>query len=704
MARIRTDSHSAELLSLRSINETQFQLLQTLGANAEWTRIEIQQHFLCLDHKLQLATTKLATSSPAATPLSPTTAHPASTDMPVAADAIPVVINQVTSVTATSSTQPSPSVKLTTTPRTNKSTPISRALATSTATPSPLQKPTSSARTTPSIQAPTGSPPANPTNPRTNKSTLSTTSTRTTASIQAPTGSPSAKLTTPHTNKSTPVRRTPTAPARTPSPLQKSTTSARTTATSQAPTGVALAAEALMDLFTSGPSGPSPSIKPANSSSAKSSPISRTPVPSYSWSSSKLTSPCPAKASQRSAKTSPNSVKASPCSSNATIHQTPTTGSSHLPKPTRSPAAPSTPATPNNVAQAAEAIDLISLASAASAASPLPVKAAEAAEQTGPISQTSVASAACPPASLPSPVLSSHGTAAASASTLPCLPSPPRSHAAKSNPTTPVKAAGAAEQTGPISQISAASVAMLEPQQPNATLPSLPKPASLPDATSSPATSVKAAGAAEETGPISQISAASVAMLEPKQSMPTTPVKAAGAAEETGLISQTSAAPVVCPQALQSPPPPADPSTTTASPTSAAGSQAVEEGPISHSSAAEANISCASTWCMVIASTVPLPRPNKKEQDFFGADLLAVTREEVVLKAATVGPTVPAQAPAKVKAETTDSGAEKEARTALNAAEDPATLRAPMDVYFETTGLIEMEEYLYAKGLTETRA
>ncbi|KAJ3236506.1 hypothetical protein HDU81_010710 [Chytriomyces hyalinus] len=351
-------AQTADLLSLRSMTETQVQLLETLRANAELTKNEMHQRFLCLDQKLKLATTPHATSPPATPPLSPAAPHsssttePASTDNAVAADATHGLINQVASVaTATSSTLPSPTVKPTT-PLTSKSTPVCR---------------------TPTASARTPSPPS--------KSTTST-------YIQAPSGSPSVKP-IPHSNKSTPIHRTPAFSTVTPSPLSKSTTTARTTPSSQAPTGVSLAAEALMDLFASGPSRPTPSVEP---SSAKSSPVSRTPLASRSPS-TKLTSPCPVKPSLHSAKSSPNPVNA--CTSSVNLNrtgQTPAASASKLsavPSTATPPAGKSSRTTPRNVTRAVEATDLISLASAASVASPLP--------------STSVATPANPPAAVPSP-------------------------------------------------------------------------------------------------------------------------------------------------------------------------------------------------------------------------------------------------------------------------------------------------------------
>ncbi|KAJ3389307.1 hypothetical protein HDU80_011523 [Chytriomyces hyalinus] len=138
---------------------------------------------------------------------------------------------------------------------------------------------------------------------------------------------------------------------------------------------------------------------------------------------------------------------------------------------------------------------------------------------------------------------------------------------------------------------------------------------------------------------------------------PTMPIKATEAAEATDLISLASAANVASPLATL--PLPSNPAATTMPrPEPVDVAQAVE-GLISLNSAAhapspvtllpasspDATICRSSTWCMDIACAVPLPMPDKDEEDFFAAHQespLPVTRMK--LKAAVDGPVVPVQA------------------------------------------------------------
>ncbi|KAJ3387659.1 hypothetical protein HDU80_000118 [Chytriomyces hyalinus] len=169
--------------------------------------------------------------------------------------------------------------------------------------------------------------------------------------------------------------------------------------------------------------------------------------------------------------------------------------------------------------------------------------------------------------------------------------------------------------------------------------------------------SAKSSPLSSKVSPTSRPSQVTSPAAKSKPTKPTTPNKATEAAEATDLISLASAANVASP--LPALPLPSNPPTAPR-PKPVEVSQAVEEGLISHASAAhapspitslscpppDATIGCYSVGCMDIACEVPLPMPDKEEQDFFAADQkapLSVTRMTVAVKAAPAGPSVAMQ-------------------------------------------------------------
>ncbi|KAJ3263263.1 hypothetical protein HDU77_011045 [Chytriomyces hyalinus] len=137
-------SHTAELLSLRSENAAQNQKLRLVESElaAVIETVNGQRDAMERRHMMKLkgmcCTCKPKTNAEAGTDL--ISRRPAETSPPAATPMSP---------TATTSTTPSPSVKLIT-PRNNKANPISPIPPASTFTPPPLSKSATSSRTTPS--------------------------------------------------------------------------------------------------------------------------------------------------------------------------------------------------------------------------------------------------------------------------------------------------------------------------------------------------------------------------------------------------------------------------------------------------------------------------------------------------------------------------------------------------------------------------